>query len=279
MPSKVARSREPLEIVAREWNSSRAAGDAHAATIQTQRTQPIDPRTRAPDRLRIFNDSGAPMSRYNVVELTTPVVLPSDSAAGFMDGLPAIKAVVPTTPAEDIRGKVAILTEPIAAGKIGLGITSGAVRCKILLNDNGHTHAAPVAGSLLLESTPETTAPIEILWSEELSYSDEPEEVWALVRISNAHAGLRGACLSENHPGRGTAFNVLLGTWDSAIDEWVYTSGPSAKAIDWRYGVPYPESGATGLFTPRKSDAHGTIWECVSLDCSSPGEACGYSYT
>lgn len=278
--SQVARSGEPLKIVATEWNAARAAGDAHAANLQTQRAQIIDPRTRAPDLLRILNDSGAAFSRYNVVELTDPVILPADSETGFMDGLPTIKAVVPTTPAEDIRGKVAILTEPIAAGKIGLGITSGAVRCKLLLNDNSHTHAAPVAGSLLLESTPDTGAPIEILWSEGLSYSDVPEEVWALVRISNCHiTSLRGACLSVNHPGRGTAFDVILGTWDTSIDEWIYTSGPSAKAIDWRYGVPYPESGATGLFTPRASDTYGTIWECVSLDCASPGEACGYSYT
>jgi hypothetical protein len=147
-----------------------------------------------------------------------------------------------------------------------------------MLNDNSHTHAAPVAASLLIESTPNTGAPCEILWCEALSYADEPEEVWTLLRISNAHQWLRGACLSENHPGRGTPFTITLGVWDSADNEWKYT-GSGAVAIDWRYGVPYPEAGATGLFTPWPSDDHGTIWECVSLDCTSPGEPCAYSYT
>ena len=276
--TKQARSGEPLEIVATEWNSARAAGAAIAAAAQTQRLQPVDQRTRAPDLIRILNDSGAAFERYDVVELTTPAVLPSDSVTGYMDGLPCLKAVVPTAPIEDVRGKIAILLEPIAAGKIGLAVCSGAVRCKLMLNDNSHTHAAPVAGELLIESTPNTGAPCEILWCEALSYSDEPEEVWALLRISNAHQWLRGACLSENHPGRGTPFTITLGIWDSADNEWKYT-GSGAMAIDWRYGVPYPEAGATGLFMPQPSDDYGTIWEVVSLDCTSPGEPCAYSYT
>ena len=276
--SEIARSGEPLKIVAAEWNAARAAGDALLAGAHTQRTQPIDPRTRAPDLLRIRNNAGdgGNFSRYNVVELTEPVVLPSDSVTGYLDGLPAMNARVPTIPASDIRGKIAICLEPIAVGKIGLGVTSGAVRCKILLRSNSHTHAAPADDSLLLESTSDTGAPCEILWCEELSYSDEPEEVWALVRISNWHqvSGLRGACLGEDHPGRGTPFSVILGDWDAADHIWVYDPNKAAVAIDWRFGVPYPGAGATGLFEARASDTYGTIWEVVALDCTSPGE-CG----
>lgn len=92
---------------------------------------------------------------------------------------------------------------------------------------------------------------------------------WRIIWMGNG--GLRGGCLDENHPGRGTAFDIHLGIWDAAQDKWVYDTDNTAAAIDWRYGVPYPDAGATGLFEARRSDAHGVIWECVSLDCESPG--------
>jgi hypothetical protein len=94
-------------------------------------------------------------------------------------------------------------------------------------------------------------------------------------RILWADAGLRGGCLTGPHPGRGEPFDIALGRWDPAEDKWVYDQG-IVKAIDWRYGVPYPEQYATGLFERRKSDDHGWIWETVSLDCESPGECEGY---
>jgi len=114
--------------------------------------------------------------------------------------------------------------------------------------------------------------------------------------------GTVGFCLNEDHPGRGILFDVHLGTWDSAVHRWVYageaeseSSGESSasessggtsegnssssegdlyKCIDWRYGVPYPLEGATGLGEWRASDTYGKILEVVALDCESPGE-CG----
>ncbi len=81
--------------------------------------------------------------------------------------------------------------------------------------------------------------------------------------------------LAEDHPGKGIEFKCYKGIWcpqdhtwryecTDGCDEWVW-------AIDWRYDVPYPDIGARGLFTPRSSVTYGIIYECVSLDCSSPG--------
>lgn len=92
--------------------------------------------------------------------------------------------------------------------------------------------------------------------------------------IFSAATALRGGCLAVAHPGRGSAFNIHLGTWSPASDKWIYAPSATVKAIDWRYGVPYPGIGATGLFAPMPSDTHGTIWETVALDCDTPG-ACG----
>jgi hypothetical protein len=83
-------------------------------------------------------------------------------------------------------------------------------------------------------------------------------------------------CLAENHPGQGVPFDAYFGVWDSAANDWDYNGCQTeVKAIDHRFDVPQPEKGATGLFTPRPSDEHGTIYECVSLDCSAdPDHEC-----
>ena len=88
--------------------------------------------------------------------------------------------------------------------------------------------------------------------------------------ISMLRPGLVGGCLAENHPGRGEAFDIHLGTWDATHasgGKWVYAASATVKAIDWRYGVPYPDEFSTGLFEVRPSDEYGVIYEVVALDC------------
>lgn len=84
---------------------------------------------------------------------------------------------------------------------------------------------------------------------------------------------LQAGCLAQDHPGRGTVFNIKLGFWNATSHSYAYRT-ETVEAIDFRYGVPYPKIGATGLFTPRSSVTYGTIYETVALDCSSPGSTC-----
>ena len=98
---------------------------------------------------------------------------------------------------------------------------------------------------------------------------------WGIITM--LQQGLRGGCLNEDHPGRGTVFEIHLGTWNpshASGGKWIYDTETISYAIDWRYGVPYPDEGSTGLFESRASDEYGVIWECVALDCETPG-ACG----
>lgn len=95
---------------------------------------------------------------------------------------------------------------------------------------------------------------------------------WIIVEMNGA--GTIGGCLAENHPGRGEEFDIHLGTWDAGAQKWIYDTENTVTAIDWRYGVPYPESGSTGLFEARASTSHGTIYETVALDCEPPPEGC-----
>ncbi len=84
--------------------------------------------------------------------------------------------------------------------------------------------------------------------------------------------------LMQDHPGYGTCFNILVGTW--CPDEGKYRFDCSSQeyeiGIDYQYDVPYPEAGARGWFKklPCTQTDSGYIYQAVSLDCSSPG-ACG----
>jgi hypothetical protein len=78
-------------------------------------------------------------------------------------------------------------------------------------------------------------------------------------------------CLSEDHPGAGVKFAAKLGHWDATLEKWCYDDAPTVKGIDFREGVPYPDAGARGMATARRSDTEGTLWELDNLDCVSPG--------
>ena len=107
---------------------------------------------------------------------------------------------------------------------------------------------------------------------EEVEALTDDSDVYIAYQIIDEGRPIRGGCLAEDHPGRGTVFGIWLASWNSSTHSWTYDSSGdnSNPAIDWRYGVPYPDQGSTGLFTPRASDTYGIIWECVSLDCDVP---------
>jgi hypothetical protein len=77
-------------------------------------------------------------------------------------------------------------------------------------------------------------------------------------------------CLAVDHPGRGEAFDVYLGTWNPDDHDWCF-GGDLVKAIDWRYDVPYPDAGARGHGYFRESTEHGRILIPIDMDCDTPG--------
>jgi len=86
-------------------------------------------------------------------------------------------------------------------------------------------------------------------------------------------------CLAETHPGYGTVFTIKLMVWDP--DNNGHKPDPNDTddhyAIDWRFGMPYPDAGTRGLFKPRIGYCDGEyvcIYEVVSLDCSVPPIDC-----
>jgi hypothetical protein len=108
---------------------------------------------------------------------------------------------------------------------------------------------------------------------EELKDDDDKLINWMILEAP--WAMLIELCLKVDHPGQATAFDCYMAVWVPDDDDWDYDGcSLEVKAIDHRYDVPYPNKGATGLFTPRPSTTHGTIFECVSLDCSAEKLCC-----
>jgi len=85
--------------------------------------------------------------------------------------------------------------------------------------------------------------------------------------IAMSGPGLVGVKLAEDHGGYKIPFEVYLGVRSGR--DWAYDYTKTYTCQDNRWGVPYPDVGATGL----------AIWinttdlEIVSLDCTSPGTA------
>lgn len=102
---------------------------------------------------------------------------------------------------------------------------------------------------------------------------DSDRDIGLFVTVSGG-SELIGGCLAENHTGRGEEFDIHLGTWNAGSQKWIYDTENTVVAIDWRYGVPYPEAGATGLFMARASTSNGIIYEAVALDCEATPEGC-----
>jgi hypothetical protein len=85
-------------------------------------------------------------------------------------------------------------------------------------------------------------------------------------------------CLAEDHPGYGVVFEITLQHW--IPDNNGHSPNEPAdlfKAIDWRYGMTYPDAGARGLFQ-RHTGYCGTeyvdMYEVVTLDCEPPPIDC-----
>lgn len=101
---------------------------------------------------------------------------------------------------------------------------------------------------------------------------------WMLLDAGES-VSLVECCLAVDHPGYGIVFTVKLMVWDS--DNNGHKPDPDDTdthyAIDWRYGMPYPDAGARGLFIKRRGTCNGVavdMYEVVSLDCEKPEIDC-----
>jgi hypothetical protein len=112
---------------------------------------------------------------------------------------------------------------------------------------------------------------VDVLKDDDDEYID-----WMLL---DEGTSLVECCLAEDHPGYGIVFTVKLMIWDAENNGHKPDPGDTDThyAIDWRYGMQYPDAGARGLFIQRVgycSGAYVDMYEVVSLDCETPPIDC-----
>lgn len=125
----------------------------------------------------------------------------------------------------------------------------------------------------------ETTLGHPIDLDETVDFLKDENDVFINWMLLDEGEKLVECCLAEDHPGYGVVFTVKLMVWDSNNNG--HKPDPDDTdthyAIDWRYGMQYPDAGARGLFVRHRGTCNGSpvdMYEVVSLDCSVPTIDC-----
>jgi hypothetical protein len=250
-------SGQPIPRSANLWNNIIGSANEYASRLLGQPSG-TSSQPNPTDVVKIKNSRGSHIRLGEVLEISGFLLTNVLRTSLWFEG---------STP--DATHPFCIALQDIPIASIDRAQVSGACVAWVNVTNANHGYAQVTNGNVVLQSS--SDGPVRILYKP----TGTGEKMCAVLLGAQGASGLKGGCLAQNHPGRGIAFDIRLGVWDSAQDKWIYAeAGTTVKAIDWRYGVPYPDAGATGLFESRSSDTYVTLYETVALDCSSPG-ACG----
>ena len=167
------RSGQPLSIPASAYNAFIDAAQAHKDRRQ-------DAGQNARDRFRdggvvlVKNNTGGDLSRFSVVGLDDPIILPADSFDGFANRV----AFGGSAPAAGHEGRFAVLLDAVPDGQCGQAMVSGVIACPVYVADASHVYADIAAGETDYLASAESGA-AQILWR-----PDGPGVVWAVVKLS-----------------------------------------------------------------------------------------------
>lgn len=166
---KKVRRGEAFRISASTYNALLDAATAYHRRAHDLGA-PSKPRSIRTGAVLVQNQSGSALDQYAVVELGSPIILPTENEQAFR----ARVTFKVTTPG-DSPGPMAILQEPVAAGGVGRAIVFGVTPVRLKVTDESHEYAEVTPSeSGYLTSAP--TGSARVLYKEEGT-----EEVWAIV--------------------------------------------------------------------------------------------------
>ena len=203
------------------------------------------PRSAAPATVLIRNDSGADCVAYDVLGLDAPLIAPDDAAGvrGFKQRI-MLSGVVPTV---EHVGRFAVLTEPIADGRIGRATIAGAGIAYLRIDEADHQFAEVEAGTTfgLVTTTSGTAA---ILWKE--TVTSPGDWGWAIVRIGGGAGSAAGAaCFAKITAVQGGTSPFLYSATEQqpAGNGWQNKSGGRVWSSNLRNLAEIGGSGAAEL--------------------------------
>ena len=169
---------EPLEIPAEAYNAFIDAARADRARRGDQGA-PEQTVPRESGIVLVKNTTEADLDRLAVLGIDAPIFTPEDNEQEFKNRV-ALKGVTPIL--EDHQERFAILLEPLAAGRIGLGMVQGVTPVRLYVTNEGHRGAGVVEGKTGYLCS-QTTAPVTVLWKEAGKSENEEDLKWAIVAI------------------------------------------------------------------------------------------------
>ncbi|MEO0587567.1 MAG: hypothetical protein AAF078_08000 [Planctomycetota bacterium] len=111
----------------------------------------------------VRNDHTATVPRGGVLVITGPIIEPADNVEE-QHRHPSVTGVAPAT-ADLTLGRIVVLREPLASGRIGKGYAAGVCPAQINVSDASHAFA-DVADSTTDHLVSSAEGPLSILWKE-----------------------------------------------------------------------------------------------------------------
>jgi len=201
-------SGQKLHIPAQAYNAFiDAAVDYRRRT--THIGQKSEPTARQASIVLVRNDSGSNQNRLAVLGIDTPIIDPTTNDNEFKNRV-ALSCVTPAVDTHE--GKLVILAEPIATGKIGRAYAAGVCPVQIIvLDEDAEAYQfADIFDGYALGLFADPNGSASILWKEEGTGLK-----WAIVRFGNRQRmGVFPVDLTQVGGAQGDEANPAMWTYD-----------------------------------------------------------------
>ena len=209
------KSGDPLKIPAAAYNSFiDAARDYQfrARNRQSAVKRPLPPGNLA----YIKNDTAVNCQRFNILGVNSVLTLPSDNLQAFKNGT-VLNGIKPAK-LDHSGGRIAILNEPIPAGRIGRAYVSGV--CPVQIDMISESHRTAEVKEMQAEHLQSSDhGSLGILWAEPGTGLK-----WSLVRFGaggggSATAMFKLAEVSGNPMSGYEVYDYWAGSWSTSAED------------------------------------------------------------
>jgi len=205
----------PLAIPAAAYNAFIDAARAEQAH-QGDQGVPGQAIPRESGIVLIKNTTESDLDRFAILGIDAPIFTPTDNEQEFKNRV-ALKGVTPDTEEDEHYGRFAILLEPLAAGRIGLGMVQGVTPVR-LRRYTDWLRSADIQDGKTGYLCDKIGGIAKILWCEEGVSENEEDLKWAVVAFRG------GGTVGASYVWRAQVTGVYAadgGAWVSyAADGW-----------------------------------------------------------
>ena len=168
----------------------------------------------------VQNATNSDLAQYAVLAIQEPIIDDATNESEYKQRV----ALVGREPTADDAGKIAVLLEPLPAGKIGRGVVDGVVQCQVEIPDADTTKYADVTtgetGKLKASNRSGASRILHVTVDASGSF---PATAWAIVRIGNTSRDDVAVFRLSEHLEQGDTSGVdalRCTSWDASSEVW-----------------------------------------------------------